>query len=455
MDIIKLIFVIVGLIYALLMFFRPKTATYLLIFLCIFQFSWFTRYFGASDYLGRILYFFAMLLAVRIILDFMMRNIKIRKIENISYSMLIFILGFIGLTVSSNIYNQENMILGLYELRYYFIMIVLFFGIYYYSVLQLSMESFIKGLVLIGLLQIPFSIIQFILAGGGAYRTLDSVTGTFNNYGVLVFVTILTIGLLLNYKLETNKDIFKFNTYYFLFPLLIPLLLSKSRTGTGLILLMIGFVFAWASIRKKTKIDPIKATVLMCSLVLITGFIFYNFFWKRIYDTKSQFSIDYVASYFMREPRQLGSGRFDSMGRARAVYEATILISKNPVTVLVGRGSGSVSKASLLGKQGKYYYEVGPFVGIDRTQISKIIAENGTIGLFIFVYLFYSIWRSVWQLNINKEVVRVNFMIILLSFVIMSLYMQVLQSPFSALILSYIFAFIQSQMKVQRNCLFV
>jgi len=452
MDIIKLIFVIVGLIYALLMFFRPKTATYLLIFLCIFQFSWFTRYFGASDYLGRILYFFAMLLAVRIILDFMMRNIKIRKIENISYSMLIFILGFIGLTVSSNIYNQENMILGLYELRYYFIMIVLFFGIYYYSILQLSMESFIKGLVFVGLLQIPFSIIQFILADGGAYRTLDSVTGTFNNYGSLVFVTILNIGLLLNYKLETNKDLFRLNTYYLLFFLLVPLLLSKSRTGTGLVLFMIGAVFLWASIRKKTKIDPIKATVLMSSLLLITGFLFYNFFWKANYDIKMQFSPDYVVSYYMREPRISGMGSTGSMGRARAVYEATRLISNNFQTILLGRGSGSVSNANLLGKHGTYYFEFGPLVGIGRTQFSKVIAENGVIGLFLLSYLFVSAHKNIEY--VDKENIRTSYIIILVSLFLLSFYMPVLQSPISALILSYFFASVQFASYKRRKTIF-
>jgi hypothetical protein len=451
MEIIHLVYLIDGLIYGLLLFLRPRIATGIVIFLCIFQFGWFTRYFGSTDYLGRIIYFFALLLAARILVDFITQQIEVQRHEKISHSILLFIFGFTTLIAVSNIYNQESFILGFYELRYYFIMVTLFFAIYYYSVLPVSLESFIIFFICIGILQIPFAIIQFALAGGGTYRTLDSVTGTFSSYYSLVFITLLDIGLLLNYKMESNQNLFRFNSYYLVFLLIIPLLLSKSRTGTGLVLFMIALAYMWASIRKKTNISLIKGTVLMILFTFLVGSLFYNFFWKPRYDIKTQFSLGYIYSYFMRESRILKPGVVDSMGRARSVQEASKLISRNFLTMLLGRGSGSVSDASLLGMHGRYYSDFGPLVGIGRTQVSKVIAENGLIGLFLFSYLFFSIWKSTKLVEREKGKFGTSFIIILITILILSLYGPILQSPISALGLSYFFALVQTELNKQQE----
>lgn len=450
MDTITLLFAIVALIYGLLLFLYPRNATYLLILLCIFQFGWFTRYFGTTDYLGRIIYFFAMLLGARIITDFLLRRIKIEGQNNIARSILVFISGLALLILLSNTYNQESITLGLYELRYYLLLAVLFFGIYYYSSFNYSLEGFIKSLVAIGLLQIPFAVVQFALAGGGDYRTLDSVTGTFSSYEPLVFLTVLNISLLLNHKLETNKNLFTINSYYLIFLLIIPLLLSKSRTASGLVLFMIVLIFISASLRRKTSISPVKAVVLMSIITFFTGILFYNFFWKPSYDIKTQLSPNYAISYYMREAQDVGLYT-SPMGRARAVYEASKLVSEDLLTIFIGLGGGSVSEAAFLGDKGRYYFEHGPLTGVGRTQISKVIAENGIIGIFLFLYLFYVAWRNIQEIKIYKESFRFNYIIILSTVLLLSIYMAGLQSPIAALSVASFFALTEANMKKQQQ----
>jgi len=272
------------------------------------------------------------------------------------------------------------------------------------------------------------------LAGGGTYRTLDSVTGTFSSYPSLVLLTILSIGLLLNHKLETNKDLFKINSYYLLVFLITPLILSKSRTGTGLVLFMIMFVFIWSAIRKKTNISIIKLISLMSTLVFLTGVLFYNFFWKTNYNIKIQLSPDYIVSYFMRETKILRTGKTTAMGRARAVYEASKLISKNHTTMLIGRGMGSVTESRLLGMRGRYFADFGSLVGIGRTQVSKVIAENGIVGFFLFLFLFYSMWQQIHRIKVNKETLQSSYIIILLSIFLLSLYMPVFQAQYFSIL---------------------
>lgn len=442
MDVITFFSIVVGLIYCGILFIRPKINFYILIFLCIFQFGWFERYFAATAYLGRLTYFAAMISGCRIFIDFLLRKIIIKKTDFALRIVYQFILALVILIFISNFYNGESLILGFYEIRYYLIMVVLCSGIYYYDLFDLNSEKFIKAVVLIGLLQIPFAVLKYILAGGGGLRTLDSVTGTFSVYGSLVANQLLAIGLVLSYKVRTKKNIINLNSYILIVLLLVPLLLSKSRSASGFAVLMIAFVYLKDAVSKYDFTVFIKNLIIGFAILSITVAMFVTFFWKN-YDIKQQLNVDYIVSYFTKDPvtstQRYLQGTDPRMGRVRSVTEAVRLISKTPLTFLIGCGSGSISEASLLNMEGSYFQWYGPLAGLWRTQYAKIIAELGIVGFGLFVFLFYRILMLLKFYKLKHSLAANNYQLIVFILLLLSIYLRVIDSHYFVFLLSLFF----------------
>ena len=188
-------------------------AVYVLIFLSIFDFGFFSRWFDVTRYLARLPFLVAILLSVKIGCDYTMNRLGISLNEKIVRIVFKFTILLVITATISTTYNQENISLGLYDLRYYFLLFVLVLSIYHYRPLVFTIEGFIRILVTIGLIQIPFVITEHllvtftninILAGSSA---LDMASGTFGGYPELVFCQIVAIGAVLTYQLRNGKPI--------------------------------------------------------------------------------------------------------------------------------------------------------------------------------------------------------------------------------------------------------
>ena len=203
-----------GLIFWLLM---PRLFTMFSIFLTLFQFNWFVRYYNAPQILNRATLVMVGLLGLRVIVHFLLKKPSVRC-EN-GQLMPLFSLAcyFVMLTLISNLYNEENLLLGFYSLRYYFVGLTLTFALYLYCDDLLSFESFKKNIIWLSLIQLPVSIAKYIAAGGGTLNTLDTVGGTFSGYGELVVCQVIALGIVLTDKfIQRTNTLPRLNSYVLL-----------------------------------------------------------------------------------------------------------------------------------------------------------------------------------------------------------------------------------------------
>jgi hypothetical protein len=453
MDPIKLVMMFVVLIYGALLFIKPRLSTAILVFLCIVNFNWFTRYMGGSAYLSRLVYFVAMLLALKLCVDLATKKFRFSGSHNIILTILKFIFLLAALAIVSDAYNGESYLLGIYELRYFFLIAVLSLSLFYYKLLPTDIHSFTKLSVYLGLIQIPPALLQYFLAGGGMVRTLDSVSGTFGGYGPLVFLQVFAIGAALTYKQSTGRNVMRINTYLLCALFSIPVVFSNSRTAFGFILIMLAYVYLNSAANRKNLVLVLKNMTVMILLIVISAGFFYEFFWKAR-NVANQLNLEYVINYYFRDPVTSGQmylrGADPVMGRGRSVAEATRLISDSVPTAIFGRGSGSTTEAAFLGARGGLYQEYGPLAGVSRTQYSKIIVEFGIAGVLLFLFFFARIKQFIQKINHpDQQLVTNIYKVFLVCAAMLCIYHETFASNLVSLLMAYLFTVFQFYTKEQ------
>jgi len=443
-----LISLVVILIYASLAFLKPRIAIYLLIFFSIFDLGFFSRWIRASQYLARIPFILAGLLALIFVLSFFSGKLKIQKNDLGVIATLKFIFLISCLAVLSCLYNGESLLLGLYELRYYYMLVIFVISFSYYIPGLATIKTFISFGVVIGLLQIPFTIFQYLLVQVMGVRlsqsALDMSSGTFASYSSLVFMQCVAIAGVLEYQLNIRKPLFKINNYFLAVLLIIPLLLSYSRSSMAFVIATVLFVFMRNMVKNINPVVILKRSITLVSVCFIFLFLFWHYFFE-VHQFTEQLNVTYIVDYFMQEPKDLQqyqAGAHAVMGRGRAITEAFNLILNNFFTFFIGMGSGSSAEAGFIGLKGNYFYEYGPMAGIGRTQMSKTIVELGFLGGCIVGYFFFRLFLvekipvDNWSAVLIKNM---TFNIIFLVF-LFSLYSTILATDISMLAIGSLIA---------------
>jgi hypothetical protein len=450
MDALKVITVISAAPWSALLMVRPRILTTMVIFLSLFQLSWFTRYSGAPAVLNRASLALAGLLGIRLALDFALkRNTRIPKLTILN-PVLLLTCFFIALTISSNLYNGESMVLGIYELRYYFYGFVTCFGLYFYFFDTLTLTFFKKAMIWFGLIQIPFSIIKWLALGSsGRQLSLDSVTGTFGGYGELTACQIFTISIVLFEELSSQKKIIRLNNYPLCFLLLVPLLLSSAATATVFLALSVGFVWYLSALYQKNAAIIVKQAIMAFFTGIVCLTLLYVFFWQSNYDLNKMFNPTYVVNYFMADPvtdyRLYLQGADPRMGRARAIVEAVKLIFDNPINAIFGYGSGSTAEASSFNTSGQLFQKVGPLAGLGRNHYSKTIAELGLLGLGGFIVFFVTLYIRIKHFSAASDI-KNSLSLLLFTLFLLSTYALTLTSFFFSFTLAFFLATAQAEL---------
>jgi len=440
---------LIVIIYAMLVFLHPRMAIYLLIFFSVFDLGFFSRWIGATRYLARIPFFLSGLLALIFILYFFSGKLKIWKKDRLIGLSIKFIFLLTILAITSNLYNNENLVLGIYELRYFYMMAIFIISFSYYLPERTTIKNFILFCAILGLLQIPFTVFQYVLVQFMGIRlsqsALDMSSGTFADYSALVFLQCIAIACILEYQLNFKKPLLKMNNYFVAFLLIVPLLFSYSRSALGFVIATVIFVFSRDMFKNMNPIKVLKRSIILVSICFICLFAFLHFFYE-VHQFSQQLNMSYVVDYMMQEPKSLEqyqAGRHGVMGRGRAIYEAITLVSANFFNFLFGMGSGSTAEASFIGAKGKFFYEYGPMAGIGRTQISKIIVEMGFLGLFLTGYFFVNIFflsKTIPE-NIPRNILIKNMFLNTMFIVFLSaLYSPILASEISMLTIGFLIA---------------
>ncbi len=437
-------------ISAVLVFLHPRMAIYLFIFFSAFDLGFFSRWIGATRNLARIPFFLAGLLALIFTLSFFSGNLKIWKKDRLLILSIKFIFLLTILTITSNLYNNENLVLGIYELRYFYMMAIFVISFSYYLPERTTIRNFILFISILGLIQIPCTMFQYVLVQFIGIRlsqsALDMSSGTFADYPALVFHQCIAIACILEYQLNFKKPLLKMNNYLVAGLLIVPLLFSYSRSALGFVVATIIFVFSRDMFKNTNPKKLIKRSIIMVSICFICFFAFLHFFFE-VHHFTQQLNMSYVVDYMMQEPKnfeQYQAGAHAVMGRGRAIYEAITLVSHNVFSFFIGMGSGSTAEASFIGAKGKFFYEYGPMAGIGRTQLSKIIVELGFLGLFLIVYFFISIFLSVKiPENIPRNILIKNMFLNTMFVVFLSaLYSTILASEISMLTIGFLIAIV-------------
>ena len=445
----SILYALVGLVifaFIMLLLVKPKAFTLLSVLLTLFQFDWFVRYYSAPAALNRATLVFVGLLGIRVLLHFLLKNPTIRRDNGMLVPLILLGAFFSFLTLISNLYNEERLLLGFYSLRYYFIGFVLTLAIYLYFSEKLTIDKFKYYMTILALAQLPMCIVKYIAAGGGSKYTLDSVSGTFAGYGELVICQVIALGIVL-----TDRFIFKKNTlesinsFLLCILLVAPLLLSKSRSASVFVVIIIIFVLIYSLFKRRNLISAIKQIASSSVIGLIFGILFYVFFWQAgEYDMAKQFNLDFVYDYYMQYPvldsEQIRAGADPRMGRFRAITTAWEYINEDPIHRILGYGAGSASEAAFIGTHGNLYQKIGPLSGIDRNQYSKSILEFGFAGLFGFIFFFYTIGKRINHISGITSYVKATYTIIIFSLAILSSYTITLESYFFSFIVGYFLA---------------
>ncbi|MEN8134882.1 MAG: hypothetical protein ABFS18_05030 [Thermodesulfobacteriota bacterium] len=429
---------------------RPRILTILVVLLSLFQLNWFTRYFGAPAILNRVSLGFAGLLGIRLALDFALKNSTFVNRWIILSPVLWLTCFFVLLTALSNIFNGENLLLGIFELRYYYFGFVTCFSLYFYFKNVLSISLFKKAMIWVGLTQIPLSILKWIAAEGGKTATLDSVTGSFSGYGELVACQIIAICIVLLEELTSKNKLVRLNNYFLSYLLLVPIILSKSKTATLFVVMAIGFVWLLTILEKKNLAVLIKKSVSLTMTGIIMLSSLYLFFWKTNYDINQLFEKSYIIRYLMRpsivDHQIYMMGSDPRMGRIKAICEATRLISIKPVNLFIGFGSGATTEASFLKTNGHYFQWYGPLAGLGRNYFSKTIAELGFLGLGAFISFFTFIYIKIKNNFSYSSEINKTFSLLIFTLFLLSFYTATLSSFFFNFAFAFFLATIQTEL---------
>ena len=426
------------------LFLKPRMATYLLIFFCVFDLGFFSRWFGATRTIARFPYFLSILLCIKLCIDYFSfkisapRNIKPLKIILRFIAILIFI------SVISLFYSNQSIAMVIFELRYYFLLLVLYLSIYYYLPLPMEDEMVIKSLVILGLIQIPFTAIQYsaVMFWDVHLSTspLDFSSGTFSNYTALVFLQCVNIGLVLLYQLRRNHPLLILNNYFLILLLMVPLLLSNSRSAMGLVLVLSMSVILRQAYVKRDFVFFLRSFALMIFLSIATFALFYFLFY-RIHGFDEQLNIGYIVEYFFR-PHDTEDYNY-RMARGTSILVAIKLISKSFTTMIFGVGSGSFSETSLLGVRGQHLQEFGLLAGLERMQISKTLVEYGLMGIINFFIFFLCIFKHAKMVAkyYSESLLLDIYIVILISILLLFFYAPVFNANIVLLVIAYYIAF--------------
>jgi len=431
----------------IILFLSPKISTMALIFFSVFDLGFFSRWFQLSRFFARIPFFIAIILVLRLLFDFVSNKIQLNKEDKVLRELIKFCVLIGSLSVFSLLFHGFNLILGFYELRYYFILCVFTFGIYFYMPIYFSEELFIRFFICISLIQLPFAVIQnFVVSVLGISFTqssLDIASGTFPTYTSLVFLQCVVLGWVLRYELLYKKPVLRINNYFLFIILLVPLLLSYSRSAVAFVMINIIFVSLKHILDRKTLIETIKMIAVSICVFSVVGSVFYKFFLLP-HGVMEQLDYYVIRDYFFRDSASFEEyyyGGVDGiMGRGFAIAESFKTISSAFSSFIFGFGSGVTSEANFLDKAGYFYFKYGPLAGIGRTQLSRVMMEFGVIGVLLFINFFYSIIVFV-KRNKSKLILDILY-IFILNFFMLGLYGEILTLNIVTLIFGSLLALI-------------
>lgn len=406
---------------------------YSILFLLAFPIVPIERFFGVSTLLRTIQY---PLLLLLFLLTLNPGHYFLRRIPR---ELKIILIYFISISIVSAILNHSSIFYALLELRWLFMIIIL-----YVLLLQVDFQyKYIKSLLIIGFLQTPIVLIQYIYYKIfiGSTST-DLVTGFFPKFHILVFYQVSCFIIILALSLYKRK-IFSLPTMAQLILILIPLVLSNSKAAW---ILLVFTSMQLLFLRGFTKIIVLRKAILSISLLLIALMGFnsiysknyrlkkFEYFWNPSvilnYNLAGYGSTnELLTTLSTNQEVKLVDG---SLGRLGSLVYNYSKINRNNKTLLFGLGpyfSVQSTKSTLDGYKRRNIFELKYIKGHSLSKILGSLGFAGLLGLAVLFAYFINTIRSKYFMPGFREIGISIFSLTILC----TYYFDVIQIPIAML----------------------
>ncbi|MBN1155738.1 hypothetical protein JXB12_12540 [candidate division KSB1 bacterium] len=304
-----------------------------------------------------------------------------RQWRSTSFDLIMLLLLLIG--VFSALYNNVSFVTMLLGLRNYFKYVLMFYILRNIEMEEKFYRVFLYVLIVLGLLQIPITVVQTIFYGTYGEDVADQVVGTlgWKATGAMAILMTFMVSILTGLLIQTKNYLYLLGIIGCIFPVIfgsgqfgfytIPLVI--------LICLIIGSSF--------TIQNVIKAPIYLAVLVLLT--------WLAMNYHDSRYSgniIDFFSSPSKLVVLNDQLRKEGTFGRYQVIKISHQLLLEDPVNFLFGYGPGNASESYFTKYSGKLdkEYEGRKIGGI---QYTSIILEFGFVGLILFLLLYLQLWR--------------------------------------------------------------
>lgn len=253
---------------------------------------------------------------------------------------------------------------------------------------QLKMQlAVLMGLLL---LQSPLAVFQRFVEYAGAMDTGDVVRGTATTSSALSMLMMcgiaVVVALFLRRKLTFGVAIAAIGVLF------LPTTLNETK-GT-LVLLPVAFLVPALCMPRGSR--SLRRFTPLLGAAVLAGVAFVATYDHLIQNRQGGQSL----SRFLTEgniTEYLYAGAADRevnyIGRVDSVVMAWEGIGTDPARLAFGLGAGNVSTSFLSAFDGQYsrYYER---YGVGMTQVTTFLWEVGVVGLLVYLWLFYLLWRD-------------------------------------------------------------
>jgi len=353
------------------------------------------------------------------ILYFSKREIKLNKID------ILLILYFIFIIVSA-ILGENPVFVSCKTIWTYIQFPLLFVFLNHMPIAKTFPQKLFNYILFAIYIQIPIVLIQRIILKG-KYLSSDLFTGTLGKGSTGLLTVLISFGFSIIFaRILFNQRVLR--NSFILVLLVIPVIISSGKYGHILaVIITASLIIIYLKTQKIILIRRILKYFVIVNILLITMIMSIKYIMPHI-TTRETKTLELLTSptkmieYGFVEKNGYMVGR---LGRITTSYE---FIKKDTKTLFFGFGTGTLSKSRIFNEQSEesrnIMDRIGPSIGI-----SAMLIEVGFIGLAIYFYLLYAIFRRFYKIyilsnNKNLKCLIIGFIGIIISLAISMVYVR-------------------------------
>ncbi len=296
----------------------------------------------------------------------------------------IIILAILVLGTVSAIYNNVSVITILFGLRKFFKYTVMFYILRNIEQDGKFYRIFLIALFVLAVVQIPVTIAQSIAFGTTGKDVADNVSGTLGGKatGAMALFMSFMISMMIGFYTQERKVIFILLSGMFL----IPIILGSGQFG--FLIAPLAALICWI-LGHSLTVKNILKTPLIISLIIIFILPGINYHDARYRGNLLE---------FLKSPSELFSLNLQTrkegtFGRFQVIEVAHQILFEHLPQLVIGFGPGNASESYFSEYSGKLEKEYRGFK-IWGIQYTATVLEFGFLGLLLFLFLFYQLWRT-------------------------------------------------------------